>query len=166
MSQRRSLNELLGVIDSDGSDQMKILLFVLVVSISLQAQTKEDLQKKYGQPVSESYLIRPEVIVTVTYDKTGKIQEMVIAPRPAPEIIKSKPDTIKYDLLDAVIDELVPKETRGKYKMGTFLNITCFPANDCWGTSKSYEKLTIYYNAGKEGANYAVVQWDKDEAQK
>ena len=45
--------------------------------------------------------------------------------------------------------------------MFTFLNITCLPQNDCTGSSEDYDKLTIYYNAGKDGVNYAVIQWKK-----
>jgi hypothetical protein len=35
------------------------------------------------------------------------------------------------------------------------------PENDCAGTEQNYQNVTIYYNAGKAGLSYVVVQWKK-----
>jgi hypothetical protein len=60
-----------------------------------------------------------------------------------------------------VIDELVPLSVRGKYVVAGFINMACLPANDCAGGSRTYEKVTIYYNGAPEGrVYYAVVTWN------
>jgi hypothetical protein len=138
---------------------MKTLLIILLACTAVAAQTKDDLRKKYGEPVSETFVVRPGIIVTATYAPTGQVKELFIAPQPSSAPIKSKPSALNYDTLREVIDDLVPRKERGKYVGGSFLNITCLPQNDCAGSSEDYEKLTIYYNAGKDGANYVVIQW-------
>jgi hypothetical protein len=81
--------------------------------------------------------------------------------------------------LNAVLDELAPKEVRGEFKMDTFLNITCIklvkpenstsnsskapapelevdPCSECSGVSDDYErvKITKYGNTNR----YSSVQ--------
>jgi hypothetical protein len=60
----------------------------------------------------------------------------------------------------------VPRKERGKYLRGSSLNILCLPTIDCAGSSESYEKLPVYYNAGKDGTNYTVIQWKKKTSEK
>jgi len=89
----------------------------------------------------------------------GQITEYVIAPLVA-DLIKSKGNGLTREVLKMLIDELVPLSARGTPQIGGFLNIACLPENDCYGSYDSYEKLTVYYNAGKNGnVNYAMIQW-------
>jgi hypothetical protein len=117
------------------------------------------LRTKYGEPLSETFIVRPGIGVTVTYAPTGQIAEMLISPQMT-DLIKSKNKTLSHDILTVIIDELVPRSRRGKFLIAAFENIQCLPQNDCVGTSERYEKLVIYYNTGTDcGVNYAVVQW-------
>ena len=140
---------------------MKILLILLLFCTAVGAQTKDELRRKYGEPFSETFVVRSGVTVTATYEPNEQIKELLIAPQLPSELIKSKPTALSYDTLRGIIDELIPGKELGKYLMGSFLNLTCLPQNDCAGSSEDYDKLTIYYNAGKDGANYAVIQWKK-----
>jgi len=70
--------------------------------------------------------------------------------------------TFTKEEVKAIIDELAPNSMRGKYLIAGFVNMACLPENDCYGSSVSYEKITIYYNAAAEGrVHYAVVQWNE-----
>jgi len=125
------------------------------------AQSRDDLKKKYGQPVAETYLIRPGIIVTASYDSTGQVTELLIAPQ-LTDLIKSKSRGLSHETLKEVIDELIPTLERGRGLFGGFLNIGCMPQNDCYGSYNDYEKAIIYYNAGQHGdVNYAVIRWKK-----
>ena len=63
------------------------------------------------------------------------------------------------DSVNAIIDELVTRSSRGKQLIAEFVNRECLPENDCNGTSDSYEKITIYYNAAAAGrVHYVVVR--------
>jgi hypothetical protein len=140
---------------------MKAIILLLLICTSALPQTQGSLRAKYGRPVAETFKVRPGIIVTVTYSSTGRAHEMIIAPELPDTPIKSSTATIDNGLVREIIDELVPLKERGKYLMGTFLNITCLPKNDCAGSSEDYENLSIYYNVGKGGVNYAVIQWEK-----
>jgi hypothetical protein len=145
---------------------MKILLILLLGCSSLFAQTKDDLRKKFGEPVSETFVVQSGIIVTVSYSENGRVREMLLMRQPPSNFIKSKQKPINYDVLRKVINELVPRQERGKSIGNSFLSLICLPNNDCAGSSESYEKLEIYYNAGKDGANYAVIQWKKETSEK
>jgi len=140
---------------------VKPLLILMILCTGVVAQSRDDLIKKYGEPVSETFLLRPAISVTASHNSAGQITELVIAPL-VKDLVKSSGNGLTHEEIKNLIDELVPPASRGTAQMGGFLNLTCLPANDCQGSYDSYEKLTIYYNAGKNGnVNYVVIQWKK-----
>jgi hypothetical protein len=148
------------------SEIMKRRALILTVTVLVWCagsvvfgQSREELRRKYGDPISETFLVRPGIGVTVTYSNTGRITEIMISPQTT-DLIKSKGKSLNKDAVKAILEELVPKSDRGKFLIGTFENIICLPDNDCQGTSEAYEKVTIYFNSGTEGGvNYAVLRW-------
>jgi hypothetical protein len=151
---------------------MRIAIFFLFTALVATAQTSSTLRQKYGQPTSatykgkptsETYNVRPGVKVTVSYAKSGDVCAMLIAPLSETE--NGKPSLLKSQPLDDVIDELVPKDQRGTYLMGTFLNITCLPDNDCYGTNENYKRLSIYRNGSIDAYRYASIHWKHRECQ-
>jgi hypothetical protein len=115
----------------------------LIASGTLAGQSKDELRRKYGEPISETFTVRPDVSVTATYETNGPIVELLISPR-ATEIIKSRGKTLSHDSVKAIIDELVPHSVRGKFVSGAILNVVCLPENDCAGGLESYQKVTIF----------------------
>jgi len=141
--------------------QVKTLVILLLMCTSIVAQSRDGLKKKYGPPVADTYLIRPGIIVTVSYDSTGQVTEMLIAPQ-LTDLIKTKSRGLSHEILEEVIDELIPVSERGQGRYAGFLNIGCMPQNDCAGSFSDYEKVFIYYNAGQHrDVNYAVIRWKK-----
>jgi hypothetical protein len=131
----------------------------LVASGTLAGQSKDELRRKYGEPISETFTVRPDVSVTATYETNGRITQLQISPQ-VTGYIKSRGKTLSRDTAKTIIDELVPNSARGKFVIGEFLNFECLPENDCAGTTENYQKVTIYYNSAAEGqVHYAVVQW-------
>ncbi len=140
---------------------MKALVILLITCTAVVAQSRDDLKKKYGQPVAETFLIRPGIIVTASYNSTGQIAELLIAPQ-LTDLIKSKSRGLGLETINDVIDELIPMSERGRGLFGGFLNIGCMPQNDCYGSYNDYEKVIIYYNAGQHrDVNYAAMRWKK-----
>jgi hypothetical protein len=138
---------------------MRMLLITLIACTAIAGQSRDELRRKYGAPVSETFTIRPGINGTVSYGPNGRIAELLISPRNQ-DLIKSRGVTLSQDAVESIIDELVPRSARGKFLMGQFDNITCLPDNDCAGSSENYEKVRIYYNSGTKGKLcYAVVQW-------
>ena len=133
----------------------------LLPSGTLAAQSRNELRQKYGEPVSETFIVRPGVSVTATFGTNGRITEFVISPHITSNI-KSRLNSLSKDSVTVIIDELVPPAVRGKHVISTFINADCPPANDCYGSSDTYEKATIYYNSAEKGrVNYAVVDLKK-----
>jgi hypothetical protein len=140
---------------------LKALVILLIMCTAGVAQSRDDLKRKYGQQVAETFLIRPGIIVTASYDPTGKVTELLIAPQ-LTGLIKSKSKGLSPKTLNSLIDELIPMSERGRGLFGGGANIGCMPANDCYGSFMDYEKIIIYYNAGQHGeASYAVIHWKK-----
>jgi hypothetical protein len=139
---------------------MRALLIMILTASVVAAQSKADFRKKYGEPISETFSVRSGINATVTYTSSGEITELLIAPQ-ITSLVKSGNYALALDIVKNIINELVPAEARGKFLMGSFLNLACLPKNDCAGSAEDYEKLTIYYNAGQNGVSYAVVKWKK-----
>jgi len=132
---------------------------VLISSGTLSGQSREELRRKYGEPVSETFMLSPGISATATYATNGRITELLIAPRTT-GLIKSRGGTLSQDTVRTILDELVPRSARGKHLISGFVNLTCLPENECQGSSEQFQNVTIYYNAGRDGGlNYAVVQW-------
>lgn len=131
----------------------------MVTALPLLGQSQEALRQRYGEPTAETFVVRPGIVVTVSYSDRRRITELLIS-RENRELIKSRGRTLSHDSVNEIIDELVPVSSRGKYIMAGFVNMACLPENDCYGTTRTYEKVTIYYNAAAAGqVHYAVVQW-------
>jgi hypothetical protein len=145
--------------------RLSVILLALGLQGSFPAKTPDTFRQRYGNPVSETFLIRPTIVVTARYGTSGNTCELVISPNEPGGMIKRWPSSeeIDYQLLGKIEDELVPKLERGEYKMGTFLDITCFPEDDCAGSQEDWENIVIYKNAGKTGAHYEVIRWNRDE---
>jgi hypothetical protein len=101
---------------------MKIVLILLLACFSVVAQTKGELKKRFGDPVSETFMVRPGIVLTATYTPSGQIRELLIAPEVS-GLIKSTSKTLSHYVLREIIDELVPARERGKFILSGF--ITC-----------------------------------------
>jgi hypothetical protein len=133
----------------------------LVPSGTLAAQSRNELRQKYGEPVFETFIVRHGISVTATFGTNGRITEFLISPQDT-GLFKSRLNSLSVDSVKVIIDELVPPTVRGKHIISGFVNADCPPANDCNGTSDSYERVEIYYNAAAEGrVHYAVVHLKK-----
>jgi hypothetical protein len=138
---------------------VKVLVIILLACTAVYAQSRDDLRKKYGEPTAETFLIRPGIIVTASYESTGNVSELVISPQ-LTGIIKTKAKGLVFETVNTLVEELVPMSQRGKPGFAGFLNIGCMPQNDCYGSVNDYEKVFIYYNAGQHrDVNYAVIKW-------
>jgi hypothetical protein len=68
--------------------------------------------------------------------------------------------------VDTVLDEIAPKDDRGKYKMGTFLNVICLPDNDCAGVSEDYERLAITKIGSTNEYRYVSILYHSAECRR
>ena len=121
-------------------------------------QHRGTVQKLYGSPVSETYRASQNLAITASFASNGTLCRAHI---------KSDVEVgITDKELNAVLDELAPKDVRGEFKIGTFLNVICLkypmpeksspdsiekpsmqlavdPCEDCSGVSEDYEQVNI-----------------------
>lgn len=126
---------------------MKVFLFILLTSISAIAQTSSSLRQKYNEPISETFKIRPQVLLTVKYAKTGEVCSMLIKPQSF--IWLSDTKTLEDKVLDDVLEELAPQNQRGKFLVGTHRN----------GLLSSYERVEILRNGETDKWCYGAIYW-------
>jgi hypothetical protein len=151
---------------------MKVIFFILLSCIFVDAQSAINLREKYGAPTSETftevYQARPynektrlSVDVTVTYNKNKQIcllkAEIFPYSSNMNEPTTKEENELKSNLLREVLDELLPKEKRGKNIINGFVNMSCLPQDGCFGTFEEYEKVSIYYNGNSH--RYASISW-------
>ena len=100
---------------------MKIMFLILTLCSICFAQSSRDLQKKFGTPTSETFRVRRNVNMTVTYGKTGTACTLIL--EPVYEWIGShkldQADTfMKMSLVEEIFDDLAPKSERGSLVSG------------------------------------------------
>ena len=141
------------------------ILLALAVPTSFPGENSETLHQQYGQPIAETFLVRLGIVVTASYGRSGNTCELTIRPKDTNDIANKSSSEIDYDLLKGIENELVPVTERGRYVMGTFLDIVCFPEDDDCpaGTQEDWKMVSIYTNAGKTGARYGEIHWNRDE---
>ena len=121
-------------------------------------ENRDTVQRLYGSPVSETYRTPQNLTVAASFASNGNLCRAHIG---------SDADAVITDKqLNAVLDELVPRDVRGKYKLGTFLDVTCLklvkpeqstsksgenarpemivdPCAECSGVSEDYDRVNI-----------------------
>ena len=115
---------------------------------------RDTIQRLYGSPVSEIYRASHELKITASFASSGNLCRA--------HITSDADAGITDKQLNAALDELVPEDVRGKYKLGTFLDVTCLkllkpenslsnsrgelvvdPCSECSGVSEDYERVNI-----------------------
>ena len=137
---------------------MKTISLLLFLCAAAVGQSPEDLQKRYGPPIAESFTVRPGIVLNVTYGTGGKVAEMVFKPQSVSSESTAKP-VMKSPIIYELIDELVPPSARGKFVMGTFLNITCLPDDNCHGAMDEYENVVVYRMGNDNAFDYIRIVW-------
>ena len=121
-------------------------------------KNREMVQRFYGSPVSEVYRTSQNLTITASFASNATLCRAHIGSNANAGITDTQ--------LNAVLDELAPKNIRGEFKRGTFLNVTCLkvmksensspdssgkppmevtvdPCMECSGVSDDYERVNI-----------------------
>lgn len=151
--------------------RLSVCLFALALQTSFPANSSGTLRRRYGKPISETFLVRPGIVVWATYGTSGNTCELVIGPGleepDTNKMTKRWPgsDPINDAILQGIAEELVPKSERGSHVIDTFMNVFCLPENDCAGVKEDYQNVEVFRsNAGVTGASrYETIRWKRSE---
>jgi hypothetical protein len=115
----------------------------LMVATFAPTQSRSKLQDQYGNPGGDVYRTSNGLFIKPTFASNNAL---------CAAHITAEGRTIKEAELETVLEELAPKDARGKYIIGTFLDFTCLETNDagqitgghdCGGVSEDYQRVTI-----------------------
>ena len=143
---------------------MKSLLLLMSSVLCLFGQMDSNsLHAKYGQPVEETFPVRPGITLTVVYGDSHQVCKLDIRPSRNDSVIPAA-------LIEDILNEIVPPSTRGTPgRQG----VAC--TGFCWKMTE-YEKMHIGQAAGdvrpsshtetQAQNSLAVVQFKSCEAVK
>ena len=144
--------------------RLSFIMLTVALQTSFPGNNPDAIRQRYGKPLSESFLVRPDVVVSAIYGPSGNTCELAITPKQS-DVIFTMPGSSTMDdkILAEITEELAPKSERGKFITSEFLNIICLPDNNCVGTRESWENLSIYRNSGETGTRYEIIRWKRSE---
>jgi len=117
-----------------------ILFAFLILVISAPpavGQTSSDLERKYGPPI-KAFEVRPGVLMTVTYDDDGQVCQMALEKRRATDSGVSTDTNFSNELVEGLLDDLLPAAERGK--KSTLYGLTRVTSRQ---TDFSYENVSV-----------------------
>lgn len=140
-----------------------LLIMFFIIVASCFAQTRDSLRAKYGRSTSETYDSGKGVMLTATFDDKGDTCGVLIDRRSRRGHTPSSAETLSDADANRILDDLAPTTSRGKYIIGTFLDIYCMPDNDCFGSSQEYENLTITWIGNKDHYRYVYISYKQND---
>jgi hypothetical protein len=149
---------------------MKTTLAFLLLTVSAVAQDSESFKKRYGRPSSETYVVRPEVSARVKYSTSGDVCELLLLPDE--RYLRDYGSKRRVaDLLNEIVDEMIPQSDRGGLLRHAALNVNCIGTDtDCQeaysGELAEYERVTILRNFPKSPRRFALVRWKTEPCSK
>jgi hypothetical protein len=123
-------------------------ILLLVLAAPAYAQTSAELRAFYSPPIRETFVVRPGVDATVTYDLEGTVCQIEVVPEPADGDGSSAEATMAPDVVDAVVDELAAAARRG-----ALVNRT----DDEWGRTGML--VSVYEHAVVHRYALGVRRW-------
>ena len=138
--------------------------FLLAGLASFTADTASTLQERYGMPISETYLVRPGIVVWARYGLSGHVCAMLVKPERAEYPLNRRENTIgNYQQAQEIVRELIPEKQRGKYGEPTISHLAGPFDTDGSGVEEDWEKLVINRSGGNDATHYISIRWKRDE---
>jgi len=120
------------------SKPASVMFGMLLVCVAAYPQSGSDLRSKYGTP-SETYEVRPNVLMTVVFGADGQACEMVIEARHTSKAAVNDDNLIPLHIAEEVLNEVAPIKQRGKGGQAITFSGGCSSV-----TSEEYENVSIY----------------------
>lgn len=135
---------------------MGALGLLFLFQVSFPSDTADTLRERYGQPISQNFLVRPGIVASASYGPSGHVCEIVLRPQ------RLWNSTLEDIQVNGITDELVPRSERGKVATGGFIDGIC-PTNDCDGVDYEWEKVSIIRWGTSNQIHYETIRWHRDE---
>lgn len=127
---------------------IKITLALLLSMLPVLAQTRPEFRQKYESPKADTYLVRQGIIMSIKFAATPLWRnypcEATIKPEKASALNAISSEVMSPELVEQIIDEVIPIEQRGKlinqlivnggcngFKISIYENVTISQATRC-----------------------------------
>jgi hypothetical protein len=145
--------------------RVNLVLILWLIAIPIMAQTSTELRERYGEPQSETYQVRPQIVLSVFYTESGQLCRMEISPRHQKVRLGLAAEVMSSDEVSHIIDELVPIAQRGR----SIRKVT-----DTSGCNEylitEYEKVIVSLSnrcqAQGAGTYSATIEWKEAKCEK
>lgn len=132
---------------------MRTFLFILLLASSLIAQTRAELDEKYGPIEGGRYRVRPGIAVEATFSESGKATALRIVPDDA----KDKNALLRPEDARKVVRELAGNRMCRGPKSSSRIDIACPPRKRCFGVKEVWKSLTTLIVWHKDSVVYLLV---------
>lgn len=137
---------------------MKVLLAIFLFVLSLTAQTRKELDDKYGPIESNRYRVREGIAVDVVFSDNGSAKTFrIVSDNP-----KDKEALLSIDDVRKVIQELVPGRLCHRPLKFAEVAISCPQRRACQGFREEWTSATTLLVRYKEAVVYALVTLSDD----
>src|ERR1700729_1036647 len=138
-------------------------LFSSMPRVAVAQSDTLGLTARYGPPEVERYQVTPQVSLTVLYGRDRTVCQLSVEPRPSTSALKptpaKEPPTISTDLVDSLLNELLPLGVRQGEARLMAQQMSCAAllsedydnvriaraTNECAPAAKNVESLTIQW---------------------
>ena len=124
---------------------MKLVLATAICAFCVSStlgQAVSNIEAKYGKPTN-AYAVSQNIWMTPEYTDDGQVCEMLLYPRRIGPNLINLSQTLPFEELQSVLNELVPVKTRGaKREHGN----TATGGGASW-TTYAYEKVTFLFTS-------------------
>ena len=129
------------------------LLFLLLLSISLPAQTRSDIEYRYTSLGNDTYRVKPGIVIEVKFLENGKASTLKIRPE-----TRNDSARLNIDEVRSVIRELVPGSFCFHPQNSSTMKIACPPKNDCRGVEEKWKRgMTLMVTDKKRGVVFNLI---------
>ena len=131
---------------------MRILFIILFLALPLAAQTRAEIESRYGPGEGNRYRVKPGIAVEVDYADSGKVKQFRIVP----DHSNDKNAFMPIDDVRRVIRELLPGRIcrPQNYKQ---IEVPCPPRKSCRGFEEVFRTMTALMVSYKGSVAYALI---------
>lgn len=132
---------------------MKTLALILLLLTPVIAQTRAELDSKYGPLEGNRYKIRPGVAAEVEFAENGKLTAFRIVP----DDLKDKNALLNAKDFWEIIREIAPGRLCHRSESLNKTDAACPPRKGCQGVQETWPRATIFTVWFKNSPVYALV---------
>jgi hypothetical protein len=131
---------------------MRILFIILFLAFPLAAQTRAEIESRYGPGEGNRYRVKSGIAVEVDYADSGKVKQFRIVP----DDPNDKNALMPIDEVRRVIRELVPGRIC-RPRSTKEIEVPCPPRKSCRGVEEVFRTLTALMVSYNNSAAYALL---------